>query len=120
MDQEQLIELGLYASYILLGVAAVAAIGMNFVNAFNNPKSLVKSGIGIIALAIVFFIGYSMAPTEIDMVSQRAFEANKVDPSAASTLTTYRLIGGAMTTTLVLLVVAVVGLVYSSIARVVR
>jgi hypothetical protein len=54
------------------------------------------------------------------MVSQRAFEANKVDPSAASTLTTYRLIGGAMTTTLVLLVVAVVGLVYSSIARVVR
>jgi hypothetical protein len=101
-----------------LGVAVVAAIGMNFVNAFNNPKTLVKSGIGIVALTIVFFIGYSMAPTEIDMVSQRAFEANKVDPSAASTLTTYRLIGGAMTTTLILMIVAVVGLIYSSVARI--
>ncbi|MFT6969931.1 MAG: hypothetical protein ACJAXX_000494 [Roseivirga sp.] len=118
MDQEQLIDLGLYASYILLGVAAVAAIGMNFVNAFNNPKTLVKSGIGIVALAIVFFIGYSLAPTEIDLVSQRAFEANDVDPSAASTLTTYKLIGGAMTTTLVLIIVAVVGLIYSSVSRV--
>jgi hypothetical protein len=100
MDQEQLIDLGLYASYILLGVAAV------------------KSGIGIVALAIVFLIGYSLAPTEIDLVSQRAFEANDVDPSAASTLTTYKLIGGAMTTTLVLIIVAVVGLIYSSVSRV--
>lgn len=120
MDQEQLIDLGLWASYILIGAAAVIAIGMNFINALNNPKSLVKSGIGVLALAIVFFIGYSIAPTEIDMVSQRAFEANKVDPSAASTLTTYRLIGGAMTTTLVLIIVAVVGLIYSSFARVIK
>ena len=93
---------------------------MNLLNSLGNPKSLIKSGIGIVVLGLIFFIGYSMAPAEIDLVSQRAFEANKVDPSAASTLTTYRLIGGAMTTTLVLLVVAVVGLVYSSIARVVR
>ncbi|WP_339605763.1 hypothetical protein [uncultured Roseivirga sp.] len=120
MDQDQLIDLGLYASYILLGVATVAAIVMNLLNSLGNPKSLIKSGIGIVVLGLIFFIGYSMAPAEIDLVSQRAFEANKVDPSAASTLTTYRLIGGAMTTTLVLLVVAVVGLVYSSIARVVR
>ncbi|KYG78852.1 hypothetical protein [Roseivirga echinicomitans] len=120
MDQDQLIDLGLYASYILLIVATVAAIVMNLVNSFGNPKSLVKSGIGIVVLGLIFFIGYSMAPAEIDLVSQKAFEANKIDPSAASTLTTYRLIGGAMTTTLVLLVVAVVGLVYSSIARVVR
>ncbi|WP_323757642.1 hypothetical protein [Roseivirga sp.] len=120
MDQDQLINLGLYASYILLAVATIAAIVMNLINSLGNPKSLIKSGIGIVVLGLVFFIGYSMAPAEIDLVSQKAFDANNIDPSAASTLTTYKLIGGAMTTTLVLLIVAVVGLVYSSIARVVR
>lgn len=120
MDQEQLIDLGLYAAYILLGIAAVAAIVMNLINSFGNPKSLVKSGIGVVALVAVFFIGYSMAPSEMDLITQRAFDANDMDPSADSTINTYRLIGGAMTTTLVLLVVAVVGLIYSSVARIVK
>ena len=120
MDQEQLIDLGLWAAYILLGVAAAAAILMNLFNSVKNPKSLVKSGIGIVVLVVIFFIGYSMAPAEIDAVSQKAFNANNIDPTASGTVTTYRLIGGAMTTTLVLIVIAVVGLIYSSIARVFR
>jgi len=32
----------------------------------------------------------------------------------------YKLVGGAMTTTLILVVVALLGLVYSSVARIVR
>ena len=120
MDQEQLIDLGLWSAYILLGVAAAAAILMNLYTSIQNPKTLVKSGIGIVVLVLLFFIGYSMAPTEIDAISQKAFMANEIDPSAPGTLTTYKLIGGAMTTTLVLIIIAIVGLIYSSIARVVR
>lgn len=120
MSQEQWIDLGLYASYILIVIAIVAAVVMNFVNALKNPKSLIKSGIGIGALAIVYLIGWSMAPAEVDRLSAAAFDAIKMDPTSESTQGVYRHVGGAMTTTLVLLIVAVVGLIYSSVARIVK
>ncbi|MEC7752531.1 hypothetical protein [Roseivirga sp. UBA1976] len=120
MDQEQWIDIGLYAAYILMGVAAVAAIVMNLVNSLGNPKSLLKSGIGIVLLGLIFFIGYSMAPAEFGASTAKAMEAAKMDPTSESAVTTYKLVGGAMTTTLVLVTIAVVGLIYSSIARIVR
>lgn len=120
MSQEQWIDLGLYASYILIVIAILAAVVMNFLNALKNPKSLIKSGIGIAALGIVFLIGYSMAPAEVDRLSAAAFDAIKRDPTSDATRSVYRLVGGAMTTTLVLMIVAVVGLIYSSVARIVR
>jgi len=110
----------LYGSYILLAVAAVAAVFMNLFNSLKNPKSLIKSGIGIVVLVIIFFIGYSSAPAELDRTAVMAFEANEMDPESANTVQVYKLVGGAMTTTLVLIVIAVVGLIYSSVARIVR
>lgn len=117
---DQLVDIGLYASYILLGIAAVAAIVMNLLNSLSNPKSLVKSGIGVLALVAIFFIGYSIAPAELDALAIRAFEAADMDPTADSTKNAYKLVGGAMTTTLALIVVAAVGLIYSSVARLIN
>ncbi|MCO6357639.1 hypothetical protein [Roseivirga pacifica] len=117
---EQWIDIGLYAAYALIIVAAAAAIIMNLINSLNNPKSLIKSAAGVILLVVIFFIGYSMAPAELDSLATTAFEANKMDPTADSTIQVYRLVGGAMTTTLVLLVLAVVGLIYSSVARIIK
>jgi hypothetical protein len=117
MNQDQWIDLGLYASYILLGIALVAAIVMNLANAVKDPRSLIKGVAGIVLLGIIFLIGYSMAPDVLDAAAIRAFEAAEMDITADSTKTTYKLVGGAMTTTLVLVVVAVVGLVYSSVAK---
>ena len=115
---EQWIDIMLYGAYLLLAVAAVSAVFMNLANSLKNPKSLIKSGIGIVVLGLIFFIGYSSAPAELDRLAVVAFEANDMDPQAASTLQVYRLVGGAMTTTLVLIVLAVVGLIYSSVARI--
>ena len=120
MDQEQWVDIGLYASYILLGVAAVAAIVMNLVNSLNNPKSLLKSGVGIVLLVVIFFIGYSIAPAEFGPSTAKALESASMDPTSDSAVTVYRLVGGAMTTTLALVIIAIVGLVYSSVARIVR
>ena len=117
---EQWIDIMLYAAYILLGVAAVSAVFMNLFNSLKNPKSLIKSGIGIVLLVVIFFIGYSSAPAELDRLAVVAFEANDMDPSADSTIGVYKFVGGAMTTTLVLIIVALAGLVYSSIARIVK
>lgn len=117
MTQDQWIDLGLYASYILVGIAIVAAIVMNFANALKDPKTLIKSAAGIAVLGIVFLIGYSMAPDVLDSISRTAVENAKMDVDAESTGRMFKLVGGAMTTTFVLVVIAVVGLVYSSIAK---
>lgn len=117
MSQEQWIDIGLYGAFILIAVAALAAIGMNIANSISNPKTLVKGGIGIAVLLIVFFIGYSMAPSEFGAATAKAMEASKIDDDVAGS--TYKLVGGAMTTTLVLIVIAVVGLIYSTVSRII-
>jgi len=118
MSQEQWIDIGLYGSMFLIGFAIVAAIGLNIVNAIGNPKTLIKGAAGIGILAIVFLIGYSMAPTEFGASTAKALEASDIDPASAGNV--YKLVGGAMTTTLILLVIALVGLIYSSISRIIR
>lgn len=120
MDQDQLIDLGLYIAYALVGLALLAAILMNFINALKDPKTLIKSVAGIAVLGIIFLIGYSMAPDVLDAAAKTAFENAKIDVNAESTGRTFKLVGGAMTTTLVLVVIAVVGLVYSSVAKLIR
>ncbi len=120
MSQEQWIDIGLYGAIILIIVATLAAIGMNLVNAFGNPKTLIKGAAGIGVLAIIFLIGYSMAPAEFGASTAKALEASSIDPGSDAAGSMYKLVGGAMTTTLILIVVALVGLVYSSVARIVR
>jgi len=117
---DQLIDIGLYTSYALVIIAILAAVIGNTVNSVKNPKSLIKSGIGIVALGLIFFIGYSVSPTVIDPLGVKAFSAVDIDTELESTVQTYRLVGGAFTTTLVLLILAVVGLVYSSVARILK
>ena len=50
-------------TYIMVGlaIAAVVIVGL-VVGAINDPKSLVKLGIGLVAVAVVCFIAYLIAP----------------------------------------------------------
>lgn len=120
MNQDQLINIGLYGGFALIVIATVAAIGMNLVSALSNPKTLIKSGIGVGALLVIFLISYSMAPSTFDEISREAFILADIDVDAPSTGETYKMVGGAMTTTLVLFSIAVVGLIYSSVAKMIR
>jgi hypothetical protein len=120
MDSDQLINIGLYGGFALIVIAAVAAVGMNLYSAFANPKVLIKAGIGVGALLIIFFISYSIAPNTFDGISREAFILAEIDVDAESTGEIYKLVGGAMTTTLVLFVLAVVGLIYSSVAKIIQ
>ena len=117
MSQEQWVDLGLYAGYILLGIALVAAVVMNLINTLKDPRSLIKSAIGIGALAIIYFISLSIAPSEFGASTTLAFDNINVDPTSEEAAVTYKRVGAAMTTTFILIVLAVVGLVYSSVAR---
>ncbi len=52
----------LYWAYamVALAIAAVVVVGA-VIGAKNNPKSLVKLGIGVVAIAVVCFIAYLLA-----------------------------------------------------------
>ena len=45
-----------YFTYVLLGLCIVLAVIIPLVKSIDNPKSLIKVGVGIVALAIIYFI----------------------------------------------------------------
>ncbi len=119
MDSEQLIDIGLYGAMILLVIAVLAAVLMNLFNALNNPKSLIKSGIGIGALLAIFFIGYATASTEISGSIAQSLEAAEIDPTGDAAVSMMKIVGGAFTTVLALMIIAALGLIYSTVSKLV-
>lgn len=48
-------------AYILFAIAAVSALIFPVVNMVRNPKNVTKSLVGLLALAVIFVIGYVLA-----------------------------------------------------------
>ena len=102
-----LISWGLVLSYIIFGIAVVAIIGMSLLNSMKNPGSLVKSGIGIGILLVVFIIAYMISD------GTRSAIAIGLDQSESSV----RWIGAGLIMFYLALLAAIVGLVYSELCK---
>ncbi|HRN40540.1 MAG TPA: hypothetical protein PK649_00530 [Vicingus sp.] len=50
--------------YVLFGIAAIAAIVFPLINMVQNPKGAKNALIGVVALVVVFALGYAMASGE--------------------------------------------------------
>lgn len=98
------IDIGLYAGYALVGLCALAAIVIPLVQSFDDPKKLVKSGIGVAALVVIFFISYAMADGS----------------TAETTETTSKMVGAGLFTTYVFFFGAIVGIVYTEISKIIN
>ncbi|QCK16199.1 hypothetical protein [Mangrovivirga cuniculi] len=57
----ELTDILIYLSYALIGIATVSVIILPLINSLSDPKSLLKVGAGLLALVVLFFIGYSMS-----------------------------------------------------------
>ena len=100
---------GLYAAYILVAVATLAAIVMPLVQSFSNPRALLGALVGVVAIAILFFIGYSVAGNEVTPL----YIKNNVTSAVTS-----KVIGGALITVYILTVLALISIVYSEISKI--
>ena len=60
-----MIDIGIYACYILLFVALIAAVVFPLLQITQNPKALVKSGIGVAGLVVLFFISFALSGNEV-------------------------------------------------------
>ncbi len=101
---------GLYAAYILTGIAILAAIVLPLISSFSDPKSLIGSVGGIVIIAIIFFIGWSLASNSV----------TPLDTRFGITAGTSKIIGGALITFYIMTILAVLGIVVSEIANIFR
>ena len=57
------VEVLLYWAYVMIAIAALSWIAVGaFISFKNNPKSIVKLGIGILAVAAICFVVYLISP----------------------------------------------------------
>jgi uncharacterized membrane protein len=104
----EIVDIMLYGSYLLVIVAALGAIVLPLINALDNPKSLIKSGLGIVIIGVIYLISWGISGDE---VTARYL---KFDITSTSS----QVIGGVLTTTYILMGIAVISIIYSEIRKI--
>jgi len=106
----EFVDIAFYITYALLLVGVLAAIFLPLISAFGEPKSLIKSGIGIGALLLLYLIGYAISGAE---VTERYADFG-VGESAS------KLIGGSLIMMYLIGGVLIVGIIYTEISRMLK
>ena len=91
------VEVLLYWAYIILGiaVAAVVIVGL-IISAKNDPKSLVRLGIGLLAIAAICFVAYLLAPGKMPVQWNNAKLPTATDLKLADTILNLTYFTGAL------------------------
>jgi hypothetical protein len=100
-------DIGLYVGYAVFLVAVGAAIIFPLINALKTPADLLKSLAGVGVLVVVFGIAYALSGSEISV------KAAAMDISASSS----KLIGAGLITFYIVLILSVLGIVFSEINK---
>ena len=100
----------LYLGYALVIFVLVAAVLLPLINALGNPQSLLKSGMGVLAIVVLYFISYAFSGSE---VTQEYAKFN-VGPELS------KIVGGTLIMGYLMLGCAVVGIVFTEINKILR
>ena len=100
-------DIGLYVGYGLFSIAIVAAVILPLINALKSPKDLVKSGMGVGALVVVFLISFGLAGSEVTS----KYTAQGIGESSS------KLIGAGLTMFYIVFATALIGIVFSEISK---
>lgn len=106
------IDIFIYVAEILIVVGAILAVAMPLIKSLGDPGSLVKSGIAVVILAVVFFIAYSIS--DGDVLPRFAADPFNLTPEMS------KFVGGSLLTTYALFLVAVVGIVLTEINKAIK
>jgi hypothetical protein len=98
---------GLYVGYVLLGIALLAAIILPLINTLKNPSVLIKSGISLAGLIVIFLISYGIADSNV----------NTLAASMGQTEGSVKMIGAGLIMLYITFFIAIIGLVYSEINK---
>lgn len=104
---ETVINTGIIVTYILLGVAAVTAVIFPIFQLITNFKKAKAALIGVVILAVVLLLGYSLSTNEV-------YEGFAVSPTQS------QWIGGGIKATMILIGMALVAAVYTEVSKLFR
>ena len=107
---ENVVNIELIIAYGLLAIALLAALILPLINAVGNPGSLVKMGIGVLGLLLVFLISYLIAGNEVTADYAKYF----VGPELS------KFIGGMLNLSFIMIVGALLGIFYTEISKMVK
>ncbi|MDP2335253.1 MAG: hypothetical protein Q8N05_02160 [Bacteroidota bacterium] len=108
------ISMNLYWSYVLLGIAFVSALVLEFINTISDKEATKSALIAIGFLGGVVLISYIFSNSEMPKFfgSQKFLEDGTVTPSVL------RWIGTGLIATYILSALAILAIVWSSVSRV--
>ena len=96
------IDIGLISSYALIGLCTLAALLIPLYQSFGDPKTLLKSGIGVGIMLIIFIFSYFFADGS----------------SAGVDESTSRIVGAGIFTTYTFFFLAIAGIIYTEISKI--
>lgn len=104
------IDIALYVAYVLVLIGILGTLILPLIQAIGRPKSLIKLGLGVVVLAIIYGIGWALSSSEVTE-AYRTFGMNEM---------TSRMVGAALIMMYVLLGALIIGLIYSEIAKIIK
>ncbi len=102
----------LYGSYLLIILGAVVAVVLPLIKSLDDPKSLLKTAVGIIAIVVLFFIAYSVSSNEV----LPKFEADPFNLTPQGS----QMVGGMLITTYVLSIVAIGSIFLTEVTKAIK
>src|SRR5688572_16435601 len=105
-------DITLYVGYFLILIGIVAAILLPLIQSMGNPRSLLKTGVAIVALVVIFFIAYSISDSNV--ADRFATDPFNLTPG------TSKLSGGLLITSYFLFIGAFLGIFITEISKMVR
>lgn len=100
-------DFSLYLGYGLAIFAFIIAVLLAIINSLGDKQSIVKSGLSIAAMAVVFFAGYLMADNEVTTM----YAKFNIGPDMS------KLIGGSLIMSYLLSGIIFFALIYTEIAK---
>ncbi len=102
----------LYATYLLAVVGTILSIVMPLIKSLDDPKGLMKSGLGVLGLVVLFFICYFLSGNEV--LPKFEGEPFNLTPGMS------QLIGGMLVMTYVLSIITIVSILVTELTKAVK
>ncbi|UII23683.1 hypothetical protein [Fulvivirga ligni] len=104
------INIALWVAMGMVVIAALASIFLPLINSLSNPKSLLKSAIGVVALLVLFLIAWAISGNEVT----NTYVNFGLDATGS------KLVGGCLILMWILLVIALIGVIVSEINKAIK
>ena len=107
---EAVINIGLYVSYVLMGIAILSAIVLPLINSMDDTSSLIRAGIGVGIVLVLYLISWAISGNEV-IDAYIKWDIGEGISKA---------IGGALIMMYILFLVAIVGIIYTEISKAIK